>query len=377
MHKLSWKHQYIPIIAAIFVWINSSAAVISVIYPFVFSIYGKRVSEFHVFMEKTTGDVHISWFFQVLIAYVMIMVARGIYNRKKSAFTLYVTMLCLFIGNDLFIAHSLNVLSLVDICVLVLLLYFRSVFNVKSTHYNFTYYQIIIIISVLCAFTYGVVGTYILRNEFYNVTGWTDAFYFTIVTYATVGYGDIHPLTETAKMFVITMIIFGLGTFATGLTVVIIPLIEERMREIFKIVRKVGRMQNHIVLCGYTPLTRILIKKLSESRTPFVIIDSIDRSHPTAEKKGYPVLIGESSDTEVLKAASIEKASSIIILNEMDSDNILTIITAKALMESMGVNIKIIVKIDQIDNIKKAEHSGADEIISPALMAAESIIGKL
>jgi len=377
MRNKSWKHIYIPKVISVFVWINSAVAIFSVLYPFALAIFGSRMEQLHDFVAQSSDADHVSWIFQFLIAYVMLTVARGLYNRKRMAWLFYIIMLSLLVGNDLIIAHSLRALTVIDIGVLIILIFSYKIFDVKSQRYNLTYYQVIVLISVLCAFAYGVVGTYMLRAEFYNVKGWMDAFYFTIVTYATVGYGDTYPITATAKMFVTTMIIFGLGTFATGLTVVVLPLIEERMKEILKIVRKVGRMQNHVILCGYTPLTRVLVKKLSEKRTPFVIIDGVERSHPTAEKKGYPVLFGESTDTEILKAASIEKASSIIILNEKDSDNILTIITAKELMESLGIKVRIIAKIEFTDNVKKALHSGADEVISPAIMAANEIMNQI
>ncbi len=44
---------------------------------------------------------------------------------------------------------------------------------------------------------------------------WNDAFYFCIVTLATVGYGDISPHTEIGKFFTALYILIGLGIFAS------------------------------------------------------------------------------------------------------------------------------------------------------------------
>ena len=81
---------------------------------------------------------------------------------------------------------------------LVLLLITHRLFKEKSER-RIGYQQLLALTSVLLALSYGMVGSYILRDQFANLKTWLDALYFTVVTYATVGYGDITPLTPQAK----------------------------------------------------------------------------------------------------------------------------------------------------------------------------------
>lgn len=84
---------------------------------------------------------------------------------------------------------------------------------------TFSFYQFVVVITFLLAISYSVLGLYYLRDEFDGIKNISDAVYFTIVTFSTVGYGDIHPITEEAKLFTISIMIVGIGLFATIITV--------------------------------------------------------------------------------------------------------------------------------------------------------------
>ena len=96
-----------------------------------------------------------------------------------------------------------------------------SVFDKRAKGLRLTYAQLIVIISFVLILMCGVIGSYILKDQFSGINDWTDAIYFTIVTYSTVGYGDIVPHSESAKLFVMSMIFVGLGTFAAMLTFIV------------------------------------------------------------------------------------------------------------------------------------------------------------
>src|SRR4030042_6431366 len=64
------------------------------------------------------------------------------------------------------------------------------------------------LITLLGVMAVGVFGFMILEQK-----PFIDALYFMIVTIATVGYGDIHPVTPFGKLFVILLILSGVGTF--------------------------------------------------------------------------------------------------------------------------------------------------------------------
>ncbi|ORU22119.1 potassium channel protein, partial [Francisella tularensis subsp. holarctica] len=88
----------------------------------------------------------------------------------------------------------------------------------KKNNKNLSFYQFVIV-TFLLAISYSVLGLYYLRDEFDGIKNISDAVYFTIVTFSTVSYGDIHPITEEAKLFTISIMIVGIGLFATIITV--------------------------------------------------------------------------------------------------------------------------------------------------------------
>ena len=101
---------------------------------------------------------------------------------------------------------------------IILLFYFRKAFNKKNSK-NLSFYQFVVAITFLLAISYSLLGLYYLRDEFDGIKNISDAVYFTIVTFSTVGYGDIHLITEEAKLFTISIMIVGIGLFATIITV--------------------------------------------------------------------------------------------------------------------------------------------------------------
>lgn len=46
--------------------------------------------------------------------------------------------------------------------------------------------------------------------------GWIDALYFSVITIATVGYGDFAPQTPLGKLFTVGYLIFGIGVFVVA-----------------------------------------------------------------------------------------------------------------------------------------------------------------
>ena len=114
---------------------------------------------------------------------------------------------------------------------LVLLLLFRRSFTRASLATG----TLFALTGVLFTLGYGVLGSYVLGADFTpKLTNIIDAVYFAVVTMATVGYGDITPRTAEARLFCVSLIVLGLVVFATSLTAIIGPLIDNRMKKLLK-----------------------------------------------------------------------------------------------------------------------------------------------
>ncbi|MDP8234859.1 MAG: NAD-binding protein [Candidatus Erginobacter occultus] len=367
------KNTYLPLAFAVILSLNGLLAVFSALIPIIKGVFIPEIAEVTERYTLRPGD-HINCGLQILLGYALIILGKGLYYRKRKTWYYSVILLAVMIASNVWISSHFNEITIAYIAVILLLLASYRIFNVRSQPDRFSYYQILVFISVVFSFLYGIVGSYLIKDQFNGLKTWGDSVYFTLITYSTIGYGDITPITQTARIFVSTMVLLGLGTFATALTVVVLPVIENKMQKVLKIVKGVRKMKNHAVLCGYNTLTRGLIEKLVARNIPFVIIDNVNQDHPVADKLGYTVVAGKATDSDILKQADLAEAVAVISLYDNDAENILTGITVNEISKEGKKPKSIILRIENEDNIPKALSIGATQVISPSRLVAEGII---
>ncbi len=311
--------------------------------------------------------------FSLFLGFVLMGLGLGLYHRRRSAWGWSLAFLLIALVNSIFGHLQLPnlVLSVLFIIALIIL---RSHFNLKSTS-RMTYTQVISWLSVLFAVAYGAIGSYLLRDQFHGIHTWIDAIYYTLVTYSTLGYGDITPVTTDAKIFVISMIIIGVSTFVAAITLLFGPMIEKRIKGVLSIMNKLRNISNHVIICSYNPMSQYAANLLLEQGETVLFILRNPDLQSQLEHAGFHVLIGDATQQEVLESANLQKAKSIICAFEGDADNILTVMSAEALRKTLppAKQFKILTRIEQKQNIQKAESIGADKIITPAILGGRQM----
>ncbi len=178
---------------------------------------------------------------------------------------------------------------------------------------------IMYIIAIVFIFTFGATGTYILGhygNGFnIKIKGPIDAAYFTVITLSTVGYGDIVPVTGTAKLFVMALIIGGLGIFLSAVTVVGGDFVNSRIEKFSGGITNLERrfLRNHIVLVGTDTVNIRLAEKLKEKRVRFIILTADKATLETLRSSGYRAYFADETDENTMKKFELGRAKSIII----------------------------------------------------------------
>ncbi|MDI9623445.1 MAG: 3H domain-containing protein [Methanothermobacter sp.] len=227
------------------------------------------------------------------------------------------------------------------------------------------YYGILALIILLI---YGIIGSiFIMGLNFY------DAIYFTIVTLATVGYGDIVPHTIGQKLFSVTLALGGVGliayVFSVGVAVVAMTL-EETISGA-KIRRIMKAMENHFILCGFGRVGSATFKELKKRNHKVIIIEK-DRTLVEKELWEDPNILaipGDATDEELLKDAGIKRARSIIITTGDDVDNLFITLTSREL----NPDVWIVTRASKKENIKRLYRAGANRVISPEVSGGEDI----
>ncbi len=244
------------------------------------------------------------------------------------------------------------------------ILYFGSGNTVKKTLLWRGFIVLALLAFVMAIFWIDREG---LRDHIDGHITFTDIIYFAMVTVTTVGYGDIVPVSDSARLidaFAVTPIrLFIWFIFlGTAYEFVIQKIVEDyRMRKLQE------NLQGHVVLCGFGHSGWIAAQESVAKGTPpsqIVAIDAREERVQLAADTGYIGLLGDAASEELLVKACVQKSRAVIVSTGRDDTTILVVLTLRSLSSS----IRIIASIRNEENIKLAKQGGADTIISPPLM---------
>jgi voltage-gated potassium channel len=218
------------------------------------------------------------------------------------------------------------------------------------------YYAIFLLFSVVLI---GTVG-YML------VEGWSifDSFYMTIITVSTVGFNEVHPLSDGGKLFASFLIITSFGTFAYAVSAITSYIVGGEYKAYFqeyKTLKTVNKMQNHTIVCGYGRVGKQAAKDLDFYKKSFIIVERNPVITDSPENKEVSFVKGDSTDDQVLLRASIKKATALITALPKDADNLFVVLSAREL----NPKLKIISRASSFSSMRKLRIAGADNVIMP------------
>ncbi|MBX0323787.1 NAD-binding protein [Halomicroarcula sp. F13] len=225
--------------------------------------------------------------------------------------------------------------------------------------------------ALLGAQVYGTVGTWALREEFVNVETLTDAFYYTLVTASTVGYGDVTPVSERATLFGMSVVVLGTASFAIALGSLLGPALEKRFAEVLGNMTdaQLDLLENHVVVLGYGDLTEPIIEELVGA-TDFVVITPDSETAARLQQRDIAVLTADPSDEEPLQRAGIDDARAAVAATNDDAQDALSILTA----HSINPDLNIVAAATERENIEKLRRAGASTVISPAQIGGHLLV---
>lgn len=223
------------------------------------------------------------------------------------------------------------------------------------------YYQFIVPILVLnLLLIIGTVGYMFIENFRF-----LDAFYMTIITIATVGYGEVQPLSDSGRIFTSFLIITSFGTFAYAVSTITRFVIDGEFNQLFKLQKlnsSIENLQDHVVICGYGRNGRQAAQVLKKHHKRFVVIE---KNTIVTEKMNHKyqdlVLTGDSTQDEILLKAGILKAKALITTLPVDADNLFIVLTAR----NLNPKLTIISRASEDGSDTKIKIAGADNVIMP------------
>jgi voltage-gated potassium channel len=206
-----------------------------------------------------------------------------------------------------------------------------------------------------------------------------DAFYMTVITITTVGYGEIQQLSEAGRVFTIFLILSGVGSiaFAAGaFTELIIERSANPNRWKKPMEKKINKLKGHAIICGHGRVGAAAAEHFKKNHAQFVVIENSPESLKELQELGYHFIEGDGTREEVLLKAGIKRASSLIAVLNSDPDNLFAVLTAREL----NPVLRIIARTEHSSSESRMLRAGADSVISPFVAAgqrvAESLLSK-
>ena len=197
---------------------------------------------------------------------------------------------------------------------------------------------------------------------------WFYSFYVTVITLASLGYGEEQPLSTIGRVFTMVLAVGGVSTFALAgtqlLTLIITGALRDSRNE-RRMEKRIETLREHVIVCGYGDVGRRVCADLMQAGIPVVVIDRRAEVLPVAAKSGAHTVRGDATTDEVLAQAGIERARALIAAAGTDPENVLITMTARLLRSGLP----IVARVEEDVTVSKLMRAGANLTVSPYAIA--------
>jgi len=220
----------------------------------------------------------------------------------------------------------------------------------------------------------GTIG-YVVIDDFTII----DAIYQTGITFTTVGFGEIAPISHAGRIFTVTLIISGFAIFSSAIGILvselnrgnIIAALKER-----RMLYKVARLKKHFVVCYHNDYTMEVTKQLRKNHIPFVVIDPREEIHDWAVEHKYPYFLQAEPHAELaMLKAHLSSAKGLITLSDSIADNIALIASVRLFEKEHDLPrpYYVISAAQSMSDVEKLKKLGADTVVSPTKLTAQRV----
>ena len=218
---------------------------------------------------------------------------------------------------------------------------------------------VLIFVAIAATLSIGTVG-------FTLIEGYPpfDAFYMSLTTMTTVGYGEVHPLSHAGRIFNSFLIFFGVTTIFIAIGAMTQTIIEMEFGDFTgkrRNKRMIDKLKNHYIICGYGRVGRGAANELLHAGVPFVVVDIAPERVERAMLAGMLAVAADSTRDETLHQVGIERARGLVAALSTDADNLFVLLSAKGLNR----NIYVATRAAEEGAEDKMRRAGADAVFAP------------
>jgi voltage-gated potassium channel len=295
---------------------------------------------------------------QVILGSMLVLAAAGLLWRMVSAWALSVFLLFVAVGISVLQERWGGTLAF-QVILLATLLWERHSFTRRTVLASLLFS----LGGVFAAVAYGVFGSYLMGKGFQPPIHDLDtAFYFTITTLSTVGFGDIVPVTPEARWFAVSLVIMGLGVFVSAIASAVGPKISGELNRLLNPRVKPMEPKDHVILVGDGSIATNTATELKQRGVAFVQIVT----KATAEAPDPRFIVGDATNDAVLRQAGIQHARMVIAAREDDGENAFIALGAK----DLNPQVRVMAVASSALSIRRLKLARADLVFSPAAVGS-------
>lgn len=214
---------------------------------------------------------------------------------------------------------------------------------------------------VLLVMVFGICGFMLVEHY-----SFFDALYMVVITISTIGYHEVHPLSQAGRAFNIVFILTSFFTFTYLIASITRFIVSGEMAYYFtqkRLMQAMEKMNEHVIVCGYGRNGQQAAQTLKGHKHRFVVIEMNEDAVKQHAKSNPSLvyLVGDATQDDVLLQAGIERASAIIVSLPDDADNVFIVLSAR----SISANIRIISRASTQSASVKLYKAGADSVVMP------------
>ncbi len=204
---------------------------------------------------------------------------------------------------------------------------------------------------------------------FMGVEGWgfIDSFYMVVVTLSTVGFGEVHTLSERARLLTALLIICGVGNFAFIVSSFTRMLVDGHLHNLLrsrKVQNRIDKLENHYIVCGYGRIGTVVVQEILKVSQDVVVVESQPALVEQLKREGILHIAGDATNDKLLIDAGLKRAKSIVTALTDEAANVYVTLTARQL----NPGISIIARANDASHITRLEFAGADKVVLPHLI---------
>ena len=199
-----------------------------------------------------------------------------------------------------------------------------------------------------------------------------DALYMAVITLTTIGFGEVHPLSDGGRAFTMGLALSGIFTMFFAASEVLRSWASGELQTLFG--RRIqeqamDRLENHLIVCGYGRMGRLVCREFSAAKVPYVVIDSSEASLAQFELEGGIALHGDATNDDCLRRAGIMRARALVTVVPADADNLFITMSARLLNEKL----RIVARAEDDAASNKLLRAGATQVISPYVLGGARV----